>query len=93
MGKGIELAKKDAEARMEAPIHAEVIEEFRDQLLVALIRRMAKDSKDGTVRVPVTEVDNVGGIALLFHVEQGQEPAFIFRIDAYVPVPGPGTNQ
>jgi hypothetical protein len=53
MGKGIELA------RVEAPEHAAVMEEFRDQLLIAFLRRLG-----GQVEIPVSEVDETGGFLL-----------------------------
>jgi hypothetical protein len=57
MGKGIDLA------RAEAPEHAAVLDDFKDQLLIALIRRLG-----GTVSIPVSEVDDTGGHLLAFSV-------------------------
>ena len=69
MGKGIDAAREGA------PEHAAVLDDFKDDLLVALIRRMG-----GSVRIPVAEVDDVGGLVLImalrdgvFHFELGRK--------------------
>lgn len=49
MGKGIDLA------RAEAPLHAQVLDDFKDQLLIVLLRRLGPK-----VRIPVSEVDAPG---------------------------------
>ena len=66
MGKGID------DAREGAPEHAALLDDFKDDLLVALIRRMG-----GSVRIPVAEVDDVGGLGLAMAVRDG---VFIFEI-------------
>jgi len=58
MGSGIEAA------RSVAPEHAQAIDDMKDQLLIALIRRLG-----GKVAIPVSEVDDTGGVVLLFHVD------------------------
>jgi hypothetical protein len=60
MGKGIELA------RQEAPLHAAVLDDFKDQLLLALIRRLG-----GKVSIPATEVDETGGYLLAMNIADG----------------------
>ncbi len=58
MGSGIDAA------RSVAPEHAALMENFRDQLLIALVRRAA----GGKVSIPVSEVDDTGGVVLLLSV-------------------------
>lgn len=60
MGKGIELARADA------PLHAAVLDDFKDQLLLALIRRLGSK-----VSMPATEVDEMGGYLLAMSVVEG----------------------
>lgn len=66
MGKGIELA------RAEAPLHAAVLDDFKDQLLLALIQRLG-----GKVSIPATEVDETGGYLLAMSINDG---AFNFEL-------------
>lgn len=63
MGKGIDMA------RAEAPLHAEVLDDFKDQLLVTLLRRLA--DKDGNVQVPVADVDANGSYYVGMAVRDG----------------------
>ena len=58
MGIGIDLAKEDS------PEHAAVIEDFRDQLLVALVKHYGP-----VVTVPVADVDATGGYVMLMRVD------------------------
>ena len=58
MGKGIDLAREDA------PLHAEVLDELKDQLLIVFLRRLG-----GDVSIPVSEVDETGGYVLAFSVK------------------------
>lgn len=58
MGQGIDAA------RAEAPLHAEVLDNFKGQLLIVLLRRLG-----GNVSIPVTEVDDTGGVVVLFNIE------------------------
>lgn len=58
MGRGIDMA------RDEAPLHAAVLDELKDQLLLVLIRRLG-----GNVSIPVSEVDDTGGHLLAMSVE------------------------
>jgi len=66
MGKGIDLARPDA------PLHAEVLDNFKDQLLIVLIRRLGE-----TVSVPIDEVDDTGRFMLAFSIHDG---AFHFKL-------------
>ena len=58
MGKGIKAAG--------AGIHAEVLDDFKDQLLVVFLKRLA--DKDGHFSVSVAEVDDTGGDLVSFSV-------------------------
>jgi hypothetical protein len=49
MGKGIDLA------RATAPEHAAVLDDFKDQLLIVLIKALG-----GHVKIPVAQCDNTG---------------------------------
>jgi len=60
MGQGIDLAREDA------PLHAAVIDNFKDQLLLAMVRRLGD-----RVSIPVAEIDETGGYVLLFSVNDG----------------------
>ena len=62
MGKGIDAARELA------PEHAAVLDDFKDQLLIALIRRLVKNN---CVSIPVSEVDDTGGLLLAFSVNDG----------------------
>lgn len=58
MGKGIDMARPDA------PLHAAVLDDFKDQLLLVLIRRLG-----GKVDIPLEEMDDTGGLLCAFSVE------------------------
>jgi hypothetical protein len=60
MGKGVDLAREDA------PEHAAMIDDFKDQLLIAFLRRLG-----GKVSIPVKEVDETGSYLCAFHIENG----------------------
>ena len=62
MGKGTDAA------RNEAPEHAQAIDDFKDQLLLCLINRLAKLTESGVVKVPVSDVDNTGDLTLSMSV-------------------------
>ena len=64
-------------ARNEAPEHAKAIDDFKDQLLLCLVNRLAKLTKDGVVTIPVSEVDNTGGLVMSMSVN---DKAFNFKI-------------
>lgn len=57
MGQGIDLAKQDS------PEHAAVMENFRDQLLIALVQKLGSK-----VTIPVSDIDATGGYLLLMAV-------------------------
>lgn len=60
MGKGIDLARSGA------PEHAAVLDDFKDQLLIVLVKRLG-----GKVSLPVTEVDDTGRNTLSFNIVDG----------------------
>lgn len=60
MGKGIDMA------RSEAPEHAAMLDDFKDQLLVALVVKAG-----GQLSIPVADVDATGGWVLAFAVRDG----------------------
>jgi len=53
VGSGIDLARADN------PHHAQLLDDFKDQLLIAFVRRLG-----GEVTVPVKEVDETGAYLL-----------------------------
>lgn len=69
MGTGIDAARAAG-----AGIHADVLDNFKDQLLIVLIRRLG-----GKVSIPVAEVDNTGGAVLSMSVRDGN---FNFEVGA-----------
>ena len=68
MGKGIDLARQDA------PLHAAVLDDFKDQLIIVLMKRLAVN---GQVVIPIAETDDTSGDMLAFCVENG---AFHFTL-------------
>lgn len=63
MGKGIDLARQAG-----AGLHADVLDDFKDQLLIVLLNRCAKDGK---VSIPVAEVDGTGRYLASFSINDG----------------------
>lgn len=61
MGKGIDMA------RPEAPEHAAVMDDFKDQLVIVLMKRLA--DKDGKVSISLSECDDTGQDLLSFKIE------------------------
>ncbi len=71
MGSGIEAA------RAAAPEHAAAIDNMKDQLLLVLIKRLG-----GDVTIPVSEIDDTGGLLLSMQLEQfRQQPSFRFVLE------------
>lgn len=60
MGKGIDLARSNA------PEHAAVLDDLKDQLLLVFLKRLG-----GTVDIPVTEVDATGGYLGAMSINNG----------------------
>lgn len=71
MGKGIDAA------RAQAPEHAALLDDFKDQLLIALIKRLA--GKKGTFDIPVSEVNATGRYVLSFSVPNGTVFHFVLE--------------
>lgn len=67
MGKGTDLAREDA------PEHAQLIDDLKDQLLLVLLNRLG-----GDVTIPVSEVDNTGQFYCMMHLTDNRE--FVFKI-------------
>lgn len=63
MGKGIDLARAAG-----AGLHADVLDDFKDQLLVVLLKRLAKDGK---VNIPMKEMDDTGHDLVSFSINEG----------------------
>jgi hypothetical protein len=61
MGKGIDLARADA------PLHAAVLDDFKDQLLIVLLKRLG-----GIVSIPLAEVDDTGQNAVAFRIDENK---------------------
>ena len=60
MGQGIDLA------RLEAPEHAAVLDNFKDQLLIVLVKRLG-----GQIDLPVAEIDDTYQDLLAFSINDG----------------------
>lgn len=62
MGKVTDLARE-----MGAGIHADVLDDFKDQLLIVFLKRLG-----GKVSIPVGEVDDTKQDNLAFSINDGQ---------------------
>jgi hypothetical protein len=60
MGKGIDLA------RPHAPEHCALLDDFKDQLMIAFVKRLGRN-----VSIPVKEVDETGRYTLSFSINDG----------------------
>jgi len=69
-GIGLTLAAADA------PEHAELLENFKEQLLLVFVKRLAKGKP---LKIPVQEVDDIGGYNLVMSINQ-QTKEFIFEV-------------
>lgn len=58
MGKGIDAA------RDQSPLHAQVLDDLKDQLLIAFVRRLGNQ-----VSIPISEVDETGKFCLTFGIK------------------------
>lgn len=58
MGQGTDYARKDA------PFHTKVLDDLKDQLLIALIKRLG-----GTVDIPAEEIDDTGQDLLMMSLQ------------------------
>lgn len=71
MGKGIDGARADS------PLHAAVLDDFKDQLLIVFLKRLLKGSGKTQLRIPVAETDDTAGDLLALAVRDGD---FIFEL-------------
>ena len=69
MGKGVDAARSNA------PEHAALIDDFKDQLLVVFLKRLAALGHD--LVFPVAEVDDTYQDVVAFKIENG---SFIFEL-------------
>ena len=58
MGKGIDMA------RVDAPEHAAVLDDLKDQLLIACLNRLG-----GKIVMPIAEVDGTGAFCMALRFE------------------------
>lgn len=72
MGQGIDSARAAG-----AGLHADVMENFRDQLLIVLMKRLKEKYGDDLV-FPVAETDDTGQDLLAFKIEDGK---FCFTLE------------
>jgi len=68
MGKGIDMARADA------PEHAAVMDDFKDQLIIVLMKRLGL-----TVSIPLAELDDTGNDMLAFRVDDQKTFHFELR--------------
>lgn len=68
MGKGIDAA------RVDAPEHAAVMDELKDQLLIVFLKRLG-----GKVSIPVAEIDDTGGDLFGFRIDENRVFHFEMR--------------
>lgn len=69
MGQGIDLV------RLDAPEHTAALDNFKDQLLLVLLRRLG--ALEAPVVIPIAEADDTGGLLGAFKIEAG---AFHFEL-------------
>lgn len=72
MGKGTDAARA---ALGGENIHADVIDDFKDQLLIACLNRL-KDA-NGFVRFPASEIDDTGRFIVSMAVDDG----LLFKVE------------
>lgn len=63
MGKGIDAARGDA------PLHAAVLDDFKDQLLIVFLKRLRAHGDN--LKFPVAEIDDTGQDTVAFHIDPG----------------------
>lgn len=69
MGKGRDLARQADLQSGGTGLHADALEDFKDQLMIVLLKRLA--DKDGRFSVSVAEVDATGSHLVSFSVNAG----------------------
>jgi hypothetical protein len=68
MGSGREMAREMDVQTGGTGLHAKVLEDMMDQLVIVLMKRL---QKNGKVRIPVQEMDDTGQDILSFAVRDG----------------------
>lgn len=68
MGKGRDMAREMDLQSGGTGIHADVLDDFKDQLFIVLMKRL---QKNGKVRIPVKECDDTGQDIVSFSVRDG----------------------
>lgn len=68
MGKGREMAREMDLQSGGTGIHADVLEDFKDQLTIVLLKRL---QKNGRVRIPLKEMDDTGQDIVSFAIRDG----------------------
>ena len=71
MGKGIDMAREGS------PVHAAVLDDFKDQMLIVFLKRLG-----GHVSIPVAEVDDIGQDLLSFRIDE--DKVFHFELSKKV---------
>lgn len=61
MGKGIDAARGGA------PLHAAVLDDFKDQLLIVFLKRLAALGHD--LKFPLSEIDDTGQDTVAFSID------------------------
>ncbi len=69
MGKGRKLAREADLQSGGHGIHADLLEDFKDQLMIVFLKRLV--DKDGNFSVSVAEVDATGSHMVSFSVNDG----------------------
>lgn len=72
MGQGIDLARAAG-----AGLHADVLDDFKDQLIIVLMKRLKRKYGDDLV-FAVAEIDDTGQDLLAFKIEDG---SFVFMLE------------
>lgn len=68
MGKGRSMARTLDMETGGTGIHADLLDDFMDQVFIVLLNRLAKSGK---VSIPVAEVDDTGQFMVAFSVNNG----------------------
>lgn len=75
MSKGIDMARETDIACGGTGIAADLMDNFKEQLVVCLLKRL--QDKRGVVRVPVAEVDATGDVVIMLAIRNNE---FIFEV-------------
>ena len=75
MGKGRKIAREADLLSGGSGLHADVLDDFKDQLMIVFLKRLV--DKDGRFSVSVAEVDATGSHMVSFSVNDG---VFNFKV-------------